>query len=419
MHRRKFLGLLSTGIGLGAGFGADAKASQREIPVHGRGGPGLDHLDRIMLDLMRLHDIPGGSLSLARRGRLVYAKGFGWASLEGRVPARPEVMFGQASVSKAITAIAVLKLVDEGRLGLEDRAFDVLRDIKPLPGERLDPRARAITIRQLLNHSAGYMHQPDVAAVSRRLGIPVPRLREDHLVHFFMGRPLDYDPGTRQHYSNFGFATLGAVVERVAGEPYGPAVHRLVFRPVGVQGGRVGHGAPYTPETARRYDKKGRELPPIDIPGESGGGWIIATVEIVRLLAALDGSRGRPFLSPDARREMLAPPPPPLKPRGNGSWFGLGWDAVRETPKGPSYIKNGGIAGVHTEIGRLPGGFDFAIAFNGGRDVPDTPEEVSTATRSLRTAVERVTDWPDVDLFPDFGGPAGPQRAHQREAGAG
>ncbi len=397
VNRRRFVGSLAAGVGLGAIARGD------QIPVEGRGAPALEAFDRIMLDVIREHAIPGGSLSLAHRGRLVYAKGFGWADVEGRVPARPETMFGLASVSKAITGITVLKLVEAGRIGLDDRAVDILRDLHPLSGEGLNPQWRAITVRQLLNHSAGFKQQPGVPLAARRLGMPISRMREPDLVRFYMSRPLDYEPGTEQHYSNFGFAMLGAVVAEVAGEPYGPAVHRLVFGPTGVRGGRVGHGEPDRPGTARRYDEQGRDLPPIDIPGASGGGWILATVEIVRLLASLDGSRGRPFLSPEIRREMLAPPPPPLKKRANGTWFGLGWDAVRQSPEGPGYLKNGAIVGVRAEIGRHPGGIDFALAFNGGQAVPDVPQGLPSAVKALEATIEGIRRWPEVDLFPEFG----------------
>jgi N-acyl-D-amino-acid deacylase len=142
-----------------------------------------------MLGLLRRHRIPGGSLSLAKDGRPVYARGFGWARLEPKVIAKAEMMFGLASVSKAITAVAVLKLVDAGRLGLDDGAFAILRELWP-PNERarLDPRARAITVRMLLNHSAGYTKQPQPPQVSRQLGLPVSQLREEHLVRWESGQ---------------------------------------------------------------------------------------------------------------------------------------------------------------------------------------------------------------------------------------
>lgn len=369
------------------------------MPITGRAGPGLGQFDEVMRRLMDRHTIPGGSLSLAKDGRLVYARGFGWARFEPRVPARPATLFGLASVSKAITAVAILKLVDDGRLDLDNRAFAILNDFLPPDPNRIDPRLRQITIRMLLNHSAGFTHQPNPAEVSRALGLSVPKLRENHLVRFFADRPPDYDPGTEQHYSNFGFTVLGSVVSRIAREPYGQAVHRLVFRPMGIRRPRLGHGEPYGPDTARRYNEQGRELPPVNIPGGPAGGWIASSIDLVRFLSALSGARGRRFLSPEITDAMLARPDPPLQPRANGSWFGLGWDVVRQSPRGPLYAKNGGMPGVRTFIGHAPDGVDWAVLFNGGRNAEGAPDEDSDAFRQIQQAIRQTTAWPELDLF--------------------
>ena len=361
--------------------------------------PALGRFDDLMREIIRVQGVPGGSLSLAKDGRLVYARGFGLASVEGPIPVRPTTMFGLASVSKSITAIAILKLFDQGRLGLEDRAYSILRDITPLPGDHIDPRTREITVRQLLNHSSGYTQQPDKAEVSRRLGIPRPKLREDDVIKAFLGHRLGFDPGTKQVYSNFGFVLLGAIVERLLGMAYGPAVHRLVFRPMGIFRPRLGHGGPERPDTARPYGPAGKQLPPIDIPGAPAGGWIASTVDLVRFLAAING-----FLSPNAMREMLRPPEPPLKPRSNGTWFGLGWDGVRESRQGPSYSKNGGMAGVRSVIGHLPGNVDWAVAFNGGRDIPGQMGVDAQALQLITKEIRQTVDWPNVDHFPSFSG---------------
>lgn len=402
MLRRAFLGAIPAGLCCLAPRIAPA---QEESPVTGHAGPGLEQFDGIMQGMMRDHAAPGASLSLAKDGRLVYARGFGWARVESRTPARPETMFGLASVSKSITAVAILKFLDEGRLNLDDRAFGILRDIRPPRGERIAPRAEEITVRQLLNHSGGYKQQPNPEQVSRAFGIPVPKLREDHLIAFFMPRPLAFEPGTDQHYSNFGFTILGAIVERVAGMEYGPAIHRLVLGPMGIRRPRLGHGGSYEPEMARRYDKQGRELPLIDVAGGSAGGWIASTVDMVRFLSALDGSpNGRPFLSPEIQQQMLAPPEPPLKRRGNGAWFGLGWDVVREMPRGPLYAKNGSLPGVKSFIGHMPNGVDWAVVFNGGRDAQGEPNQDQDAFRQIVDAIRQVPRWPEGIPFSEHQG---------------
>ena len=306
MLRREFLKSLAT--------------ASTQMSTTGPDTPRLAHFDELMHGIIRRQDLPGGSLSLAKDGRLVYARGFGMASKENRVPARPGTLFGVASVSKAITAAAIVKLVDQGRVGLEDRAFDILR------ARPNDPRAHKITLRQLLTHSAGYKEQPDDAWVAHRMNIPVAKLREEHLVASFIGRHLAYDPGTDEEYSNFGFVVLGVVAERVVGIPVGPAIHRLVFDPMGIRHAYYGHGGPHRPDTARPYDDQGKLLPSIDIAGGSAGGLIISTVDLVRFLAALRGARGRPFLSQGVYQEMIAPPTPPRKSARMAP--GMDWDGM-------------------------------------------------------------------------------------------
>ena len=131
---------------------------------------------------------------------------------------------------------------------------------------------------------------------------------------------------------------------------------------------------------------------------DAAGGWLGSAPDLVRFLTALDGSRGKPFLSEKMTRTMLAPPPPPLKPRENGSYFGLGWDRVRKTEEGFGYAKNGGLHGVSTWIEHLPGGVDWALLVNTSvahREVP----MMATFETEIPRAIAEVKEWPEIDLF--------------------
>ena len=131
---------------------------------------------------------------------------------------------------------------------------------------------------------------------------------------------------------------------------------------------------------------------------DAAGGWLGSAPDMVRFLTALDGSRGKPFLSEKMTRTMLAPPPPPLKPRENGSYFGLGWDRVRRTEDGFGYAKNGGVHGISTWIEHLPGGVDWVLLVNTSvehRAVPMMP----TFEKEIPRAIAEVKEWPAIDLF--------------------
>jgi N-acyl-D-amino-acid deacylase len=90
---------------------AVAQAVDQGIPITGDAGPGLEPVDRAIVETMGRYGIPGASLAIARNGRLVLAKGYGWADRDGRVPARPETLFALASVSKSLTAVTILRMV--------------------------------------------------------------------------------------------------------------------------------------------------------------------------------------------------------------------------------------------------------------------------------------------------------------------
>jgi CubicO group peptidase (beta-lactamase class C family) len=137
----------------------EAQAQQRmpqfdlPVPVKGQAGPGLEPFDTAMLQIMDRHGVPGAALAVAKGGKLVLAKGYGWANVSSGIAVQPDTLFGLASISKPFTAVATLKLVEQGKLGLDEPVFDNLKHIRPPTGARVDPRLRRITVRQCLDHS--------------------------------------------------------------------------------------------------------------------------------------------------------------------------------------------------------------------------------------------------------------------------
>jgi N-acyl-D-amino-acid deacylase len=413
---RKLLLCLLVGLAGAAGAISVAPAQDRpgrddfsladEAPTTGRAGPGLEHFDGLMHRTMDRFGVPGAALAIARDGRLVLAKGYGWADVEAREPVLPRSLFALASVSKSITAVTVLKLVEEGKLGLDDRAFELLGHLRPPAGERADPRLRDITVRMLLNHSGGWDRGKSgdpsgwSRRVARKLHVRAP-ISAVQLTRFMLGQPLDFDPGTEEHYSNFGYVVLGLVIERVTGQSYEEYVQEHTLRPMGIRRMRLDGLPPrYERGEVRRYSPGADHL----FPGghhpmtDAAGGWLASAPDMARFLTALDGGRGKPFLSENMTRAMLAPPPPPLRPRANGSYFGLGWDRVRRTEDRFGYAKNGGLHGVSTWIEHLPGGVDWVLLVNTSvahREVP----MMATFEKEVRRAIAEVKEWPEIDLF--------------------
>jgi N-acyl-D-amino-acid deacylase len=380
-------------------------------PATGKIAPGLEPLDRAIVTMMSRHGIPGAALAIAKGGKLGFARGYGWANLAAGDLVQPDTLFGVASLSKTLTALAALKLVEEGKLSFDSPAFEVLNNIRPFPGARVDPRLYKITVRQLLNHSGGWDHKKSGDPVNWTTQVQLKRgdrtpVAAEHLIAFTMGVPLDFDPGADSKYSNFGYIVLGEVVARAAGQPYEKYVRDRVLAPAGVRRAALHPpGGAYFSNEARRYlAGTENELPAWQQKySDAAGGWTASAVDLVRLLTALDGSRGKPLLSDAVFKQMVALPPEPLKPRDNGTHVGLGWDSVVTPEGGYGYYKDGSWFGMRGFMKRLPTGVNWVLLFNASMQ-PDTEDTrlAADAVREVRQTIEGLQKHPEIDLFDEF-----------------
>ena len=114
-------------------------------------------LDPIVKSFAKRRDATGVSVAVSHNGKLIYARAVGYSNLRELKPATPETLFSIASVSKPVTAIAILQLVQKRKLGLDDKFVDVLGlELEPKRGKSIDPRIKQVTIRHLLNHTGGW-----------------------------------------------------------------------------------------------------------------------------------------------------------------------------------------------------------------------------------------------------------------------
>ncbi len=145
-------------------------------------------------------------------------------------------------------------------------------------------------------------------------------------------------------------------------------------------------------------------LPPMKLPMvDAAGGWSCTVVDMVRFLTNLDGSRGTPVLSEKTRKLMLEPPPAPLQPRANGTYFGLGWDAVLVNDKAFTYFKDGSYQGMRTFMKRLPTGVNWALLYNASMEFdPQDMQLASSTIHEVRQLIERFEKYPDIDLFKEY-----------------
>jgi CubicO group peptidase (beta-lactamase class C family) len=173
---------------------------------------------------MQRQKIPGLSLLIARDGKIVLAKGYGLSNVELQVPVKPETVFQSGSVGKQFTATAVMMLVEEGKVKLDEPITDYLKDAPAT--------WKQVTIRELLSHTAGFGDYPEKFDFRKDL-------TEADELKIVEGIPLAFTPGTKWSYSNLGYLTLGVLIHQVTGEFYGDFLQQRIFGPLGMSTTRI------------------------------------------------------------------------------------------------------------------------------------------------------------------------------------
>ena len=284
---------------------------------------------------------PGAAVLVVQDGRTVLRKGYGLAEIELGVPIAPDMVFRVGSVTKEFTAACVLRLVEEGRLALDDPIGKYLPDF-PTGGRR-------VTIAQLLTHTSGVRSYTDLP------GWFGARMKEDRspreVEALFDGEPFDFEPGTGWHYDNSGYVLLGEILEKVTGKPYADLVTDTILRPLGMNDTRYGSDAPIVPRRVSGYAKTPDGVvnaPFLSMTQPYAAGALVSTVDdLARWHRALDAGAA---LKPESVRRMWTPA---RLPDGTDTRYGFGW-IVWTLDGHPVVEHGGGINGFQTANLRLP-----------------------------------------------------------------
>jgi CubicO group peptidase (beta-lactamase class C family) len=421
---------LAQAAALGAGLAsADLPVlrASEQTPVTGAADPRLEPFDRLMTSFVAEHQAPGAALAVTRHGKLVYARGFGYADLDAHEPVEPTSLFRIASVSKPITAVAVLQLVERGKLRLDDPVLDRMALTPHLSaGGKPDDRWKRITIQHCLQHTGGWDRDTSGDPIGRAVeialavGVPPPARPVD-IVRYMMGQPLDFDPGAKHVYSNLGYLVLGRIIEAVTGEKYEAHVKKEVLTPLGIQGARLGRTLPENRAAGevKYYDSQQRMAKSIypphqpaplqygaqNIEGyEAHGGWIASAVELVRLASAFDPPRRCPLLRAATITEMFARPAGPAgyEPDGKpkAAYYGCGW-SVRPIQGGDKVNEwhGGFIAGSEALLVRRWDGLNWAVIFNTALAPDGERRLVGLIDGLIHRAADQIESWPPENQF--------------------
>jgi CubicO group peptidase (beta-lactamase class C family) len=238
-----------------------------------------------------------GAVLVARGEQLLLDRGWGLASQEWQVPNGPGVKYLLASVSKQFTAAAVLRLVDQGRLALDDKLS------AHVPG--LPAAWSAITVRQLMAHTSGLPNHTQADGLDK---VRHQKMTPRELYASFRDAPLDFAPGSGWNYSNSGYVMLGILIEQLSGKSYAEFVHTELFKPLGMAGAGVAHSEVIVPQLASGYVNTGAALRPaaflnMSVP-YSAGAMYGTTGDLLKWQRGLYGGA---VLSPSSLQAMTTP----------------------------------------------------------------------------------------------------------------
>jgi len=223
-------------------------------------------VDEIVARALHESGAPSVSLALVQNNQIVYQQAYGNARLDPAMEAHPEMRYAVGSVSKQFLAGAVLLLVHDGKLSLDDRVSRYLPNLA---------RANEITIRQLLSHTSGYQDYYPQDYVAPFMLKPVT---PEEILDRWARRPLDFDPGTRWQYSNTNFVAAGRIVEQVTGGPFFEFLSKRILQPLGMTSAIDLSAQSLGPADAAGYTRVA--LGPARPAAREGRGWLYAAGEL-------------------------------------------------------------------------------------------------------------------------------------------
>jgi len=370
----------------------------------------LNVFDSVIIDFMNRFEIVGASVAIAKEGKLVYSRGFGLSDKEVSDSVVPKNLFRIASVSKLITAVAIMKLVEDEKLSIDQKVFGpggILNDLTYLNYQ--DIRYESITIHHLLNHTAGWNGKKgdpvfNSLYVARMMNVKPPATIPV-IIEYALSTPLDYEPGEKYSYSNLGYCILGQVIEKVTGMEYEEYVQFAILHPLGIYDMHIGksfYDERYPNEVRyynltrdlliSSYNGSGDLVPPeyggnnIELLGAAGG-WIASAPELAKLMVAIDGFDSRPdILSKTTVDYMTSVKRDAEKLIGwkGADGYGTWW-------------RTGTLTGTTALIMRHKNEINWVVLFN---TTTNKRKKIhNELSRSMFYAIRQVDKWPEYDLF--------------------
>lgn len=375
-------------------------------------GEETEYFDSVVNEFLTRYKIVGASVAIAKEGRLVYSKGFGYADNSLHDPVTPRNLFRIASVSKLVTAVAIMKLVEDEKLDVNDKVFGpngILNN--PAYLGYTDKRYEKITVHQLLNHTAGWNGKKGEPVfnslyVARMMDVEPPA-EMNTIIEYSLSQKLSYAPGKKYSYSNLGYCILGEIIEKVTGMEYEEYVQFAILHPLGIYDMHIGKSFydERLPYEVRYYDLNNspliwsyngsKDLVPAEYGGNNiellgaAGGWVASAPELAKLMIAIDGFDSRPDILSEKTIAYMTH----TKSHTNKL---IGW---RGADGHGTWWRTGTLAGATSLIMRNKNETNWVVLLN--TTTKKRSRIHNQISRTMFRALREVDEWADYDLFHD------------------
>jgi len=346
----------------------------------------LGEIDQLVQQFMQNYNVPGLSFAIAKDDRLVLAKTYGDADQATGERVAPRHRFRIASVTKPLTAISIMTLVEQGKLKLSDKVFGANGVLGTQYGTPpYSNRVESLTIEHLLSHlGGGWSNDGNDPMFSN-----ITMSQADLITWTLNNRPLDYDPGTHYAYSNFGFCVLGRVIEKASGSSYETYVKTHILNPYGATSMEIAGNtlADRKANEVTYYGQGGEDPYGMNVARmDSHGGWLATPIDLLKVLVRVDGLSVKPDILKAATLTTM------FTGSSVNPSYAKGWQVNTAN----NHWHNGSLPGEQAIAVNTHDGFSWAVFVNTRSQKPNFGLDLDTLMWNIKG---KVTTWPGFDLF--------------------
>ena len=362
----------------------------KPLPESGEVVANMKSVDDLLRAFVKANNASGVTVAVAKDGKVVYDRAFGWANVKKEVAMSPNTPMRIAGVSKTLTAVSIMQLIEQDKLALHTLVVPLLKKAKFRGSTRIkDQNWNKITVGHLLRHTAGFTPAPvfQTSMVALDLRLTKPATRKD-IIRYHFRQKLGTEPGQKYVYSDFGYSLLGRVLETVTDRLYGPYVQEHILDPAKMEHTKIGRtlvasrarneawyhmqkeeiGAAFWSASVSKVGRGGKGVDAPDIVRKPDGGWNLESMDshngwistpgdLVKFVSAME-SKTNPLLKPETRTAMLESAKPP-----KGTYYACGW-FVRPESNGNRIWHGGALEGTSSLLVRRSDGIAWAVLFN-------------------------------------------------------